>query len=319
MRSSNTSSTGPRVGLLGDVMLGRLVGEAVASGTPPGELWSPALRTLCRSLDLVVVNLECCLSARGEPTTAIPDKPFFFRGPPQAVGALEAIGTGVASLANNHALDFGADAAADTVASLASARIAAIGAGPDRASARRPAVLRAGSASIGVVAVTDHPREYAAGDPGWGTAYAPLRDGVPRWLLDEVAALGARCDAVVVFPHWGPNMATEPASWQRAAAVQLQDAGADLVAGHSAHVFHGVAAGPRGPIAFDLGGALDDYRVDRSLRNDLGLLAIWRPADADAPLELVGLRIERCRTRLADGEDAAWIARRLRRTSAALA
>ena len=36
----------------------------------------------------------------------------------------------------------------------------------------------------------------------------------------------------------------------------------------SAHVFHGVAA----RVLYDLGDFLDDYRVDRKLRNDLGLL-----------------------------------------------
>ncbi|HEU4657625.1 MAG TPA: CapA family protein, partial [Capillimicrobium sp.] len=241
---------GPRIGLLGDVMLGRLVGEAIAGGVPPAELWSAELRALCRSLDLVVVNLECCLSDRGEPTRAIADKPFFFRGPPAAVGALTAIGARVASLANNHALDFGPRAAADTVAILARAGIAAVGAGPDRAAARRPVVAAAGDRRVGVVAVADHPSEYAAGDPGWGIAYAPLRDGVPGWLREEIAALRDRCDAVVAFPHWGPNMTTAPARWQRAAAAELQAAGADLVAGHSSHAFHGVAFEERGPVAY---------------------------------------------------------------------
>ena len=46
------------------------------------------------------------------------------------------------------------------------------------------------------------------------------------------------------------------------------EAGATLVAGHSAHVFHGVA----GRVLYDLGDFLDDYRVDPELRNDLGLL-----------------------------------------------
>ena len=36
-----------------------------------------------------------------------------------------------------------------------------------------------------------------------------------------------------------------------------------LVAGHSAHIFHGVARS----VLFDLGDFLDDYAVDRELRN----------------------------------------------------
>ena len=105
----------------------------------------------------------------------------------------------------------------------------------------------------------------------------------------------------------------EPARWQRMAAAALQEAGADLVAGHSAHVFHGVGWEARGPVVFDLGDALDDYRVDSGLRNDLGLMAIWRPGDPERELELVGLELEFCFTRVAGGPAADWIARRLDR------
>ena len=47
------------------------------------------------------------------------------------------------------------------------------------------------------------------------------------------------------------------------------------------------------------------------LRNDLGMMALWRPGVAE--LELVGLALDYCHTRLADGEDAEWIAARLGR------
>jgi poly-gamma-glutamate synthesis protein (capsule biosynthesis protein) len=88
------------------------------------------------------------------------------------------------------------------------------------------------------------------------------------------------------------------------AATALIDAGATLVAGHSAHVFHGVA--PR--VLYDLGDFLDDYRVDGKLRNDLGLLFLVDLA-GDA-LEAIPLKLEFAYTRLAEGEDAAWIRRR---------
>jgi Bacterial capsule synthesis protein PGA_cap len=91
----------------------------------------------------------------------------------------------------------------------------------------------------------------------------------------------------------------------------MLEAGASLVAGHSAHVFHGIGWEGGSPVLFDLGDALDDYSVDSRLRNDLGVLALWRPGNADGPLELVGLRLDHCRTDLAYGADAEWIATRL--------
>jgi hypothetical protein len=59
-----------------------------------------------------------------------------------------------------------------------------------------------------------------------------------------------------------------------------------------------------------LSAALDDDRVDPGRRNDLGLLEIWRPK-ADPQVEVVGLRLEYCHTRLAEGRDARWIVGRL--------
>ena len=298
----------PAIGLLGDVMLGRGVAERLREAAPE-ELWSEELRGLCASLDLVLCNLECCVSGRGEPTRRIPGKPFFFRAPPAAVAALRAIGVGAASLANNHALDYETEALADTLELLARAGISVAGAGRNAAEARRGTRIDAGGTSVGLIAVADHPAEYAASEEP-GIAFADLRRGTPRWLLDEVRALRERCALVIASPHWGPNMTPAPAPWQRRAARELQAAGADLVAGHSAHVFHGAGWGERGPVLFDLGDALDDYRVDPELRNDLGVLAIWRPGE-EAELELVALRLDYCRTGIARGADADWIAERL--------
>ena len=302
----------PAIALLGDVMLGRAVAERLAD-VPPEEVWAPEVRELCGACDLVICNLECCISVRGEPTERIRQKPFFFRGPPQAVGSLEAIGAGAVSLANNHALDYEAEALVETLHLLGEAGIAVAGAGPDESEARRPAIVEAAGRRVGLVAVSDHPREFAAGRDSPGIAYGDLRRAIPGWLADELARLARECDHVVAFPHWGPNMTTEPASWQRRAAAQLQEAGADLVTGHSAHVFHGAGWSRRGPLLYDLGDALDDYAVEPRLRNDLGLLAIWRPGDPELELELVGLALDHCRTRLAADDEAEWISQRLTR------
>jgi hypothetical protein len=107
-------------------------------------------------------------------------------------------------------------------------------------------------------------------------------------------------------------MTPEPPRYVRRAAAALLGAGATLVAGHSAHVFHGVA--PR--VLYDLGDFVDDYRVDGKLRNDLGLLFL---VDLTGDrLEAIPLKLEFTHTRLAEGDDAAWIKRRFADACAAL-
>jgi poly-gamma-glutamate capsule biosynthesis protein CapA/YwtB (metallophosphatase superfamily) len=249
------------IALLGDTMLGRLVGERLAT-VDPTQLVAPAVTTLLAAADLRVLNLECCISERGEPWPD-PHKPFFFRAPPIAVETLTSMGVDIVTLANNHALDFGHTALLDTLGHLRAAGIAVVGAGPDLDAARRPVVLEVDDLRVGVIGVTDHPAEYAAGPDRPGVAHADLRRGTPGWLLDLVAEQDT--DVVLVTPHWGPNMTTEPPGYVQRAADELLAAGASLIAGHSAHVFHGVRlpTAPSRAIAYDLGDFLDDY--------DLGL------------------------------------------------
>ncbi|MGW3957351.1 CapA family protein [Streptomyces sp. NPDC004752] len=300
--------------LAGDAMLGRDVAEALAHKNPR-PLFSPAVQHAVRDADLFLLNLECCVSDRGSPVE-LPGKTFFFRAPPRAADVLAGLGVDVAILANNHALDYGPDALDDTRTRLARAGIRSVGAGPDVTEARAPLRLEAGGLRVGVVAVTDHPAEFAADTDRPGVAYADLwhRD-VPRWLTDTIGTLAEQTDLVLVSAHWGPNMTARPVPHVRGAAPALTEAGADLVVGHSAHVFHGFTR----HVLFDLGDFIDDYAVHPALRNDLGLL--WLVTlDEHGPLrtEAVPLALDHCHTRLADRAEYAWIADRLKRVCAEL-
>ena len=276
-------------------MLGRGVAQRLADD-PNHTLFAPELVDVIREADLFVLNLECCISARGEPT---PGRIFHFRAPPWAAETLARLGVDCVTLANNHALDFGPDALLDTLSHLDAAGIRVVGAGTDVERARAPVVLESDGFRLAVIAFSDHPAEYAADADRPGIAYARLQDAIPEWLTTLLEV-----DAVLVAPHWGPNMTVEPGGYIRRAAHGLLDSGATLVAGHSAHVFHGVA--PR--VLYDLGDFLDDYRVDRKLRNDLGLLFLVDLAGDR--LEAIPLKLEFTHTRLATGDDAAWIKRR---------
>ena len=298
-----------KLALAGDTMLGRGVAEAISAGR---NLVAPEVVAAAAEADLFLLNLECCISARGE-RWPDPHKPFFFRAPPQAAELLAALGVDCVTLANNHALDFGYDALLDTREHLRAAGIASLGAGADVEEARAPAVLSAAGSRLGIVAFSDHPAEFAARPDRPGIAYADLRSGLPDWVRAAVRELDV--DLRLVTPHWGPNMVAEPRPFVRDAAAALVAAGATFLAGHSAHVFHGV----EGRVLFDLGDFLDDYAVDAHLRNDLGLLFLVR-LDERGPdrIEALPLKLEYCHTRLATRDEAAWIAHRFRTACSAL-
>jgi poly-gamma-glutamate synthesis protein (capsule biosynthesis protein) len=298
------------IALGGDTMLGRMVGRALAH-RPPASVWDPALLEVFHEADFALVNLECCISERGEPWAA-PGKPFFFRAPPVAVEALAAAGVRAVWLGNNHALDFGESALLDTFHHLEAAGIAWAGAGRDLTEARRGTVVTKDDLRIGLVGFADHPIDFAATASRPGIAWvAPddlARSGPPDWLVTEVQRLATTCAVVVVGPHWGPNMLLRPLPHHPVVARALVAAGASVISGHSAHVVQPIGLIDGAAICYDLGDLLDDYAVDPDLRNDLGVLALFRPGER---LELVPLRLEYTRTRLAKGDDHARLVDRL--------
>jgi poly-gamma-glutamate capsule biosynthesis protein CapA/YwtB (metallophosphatase superfamily) len=288
-----------RIALAGDTMLGRGVARELER-RPPQSLVEPALVELTRAADLFVLNLECCISERGKPVP----KTFNFRAPPIAVETLLHLGVDCVTLANNHALDYGVEALLDTLEHLRTAGIAWAGAGENVEEARTEAAVD----GFPIVAFCDHEPDFAAGPSRAGIAYADLTRGVPDWLRE-------RAPGALVCPHWGPNMTPAPLPYVRAAARELRETGAALVAGTSAHVFQGV----EGNVLYDLGDFLDDYAVHPRLRNDYGLLFL---AELDAEglrgIEVVPLKLEFAYTRLARGEEAAGIRRRYRGACAEL-
>jgi poly-gamma-glutamate synthesis protein (capsule biosynthesis protein) len=308
-----------RIGLVGDVMLGRGVDQRWGGpDRDPAGIWD-GMRDRLRDLDGLVCNLECCLSNRGEPR----DRVFTFRASPDwAVPALRAGNVTVASLANNHVLDFGPDAFADTMASLDAAGVAHAGAGPDLDAAVEPAVVETGGLTVAVVGMTDQYTAYAAGPDDRGTAHTRLRVDDPH-TQDLVRTAIGRAesvdpDLIVATLHWGPNWEIRPSRGQQRFARWLVDRGVDVVHGHSAHVVQGVETYRGRPIVYDAGDFVDDYAVKEDLHNDRSALFELAVADGSlAALDVVPVEIAREAVHPAEESVAGWVRDRVRSLSAA--
>jgi poly-gamma-glutamate capsule biosynthesis protein CapA/YwtB (metallophosphatase superfamily) len=297
-----------RLVCLGDVMLARGVSH-VLSSSDPLDLWGDTL-PIISDADLRLANLECCISDRGEPFW--PPRTFYFRAIPKAIDTLVGAGIDVVTLANNHSLDFGSDALADTLERLDRAGISHAGAGRDLDSAREPAILESGGRRVGVIGVTDNYPEYAASAESPGTFHLEIELGSLDLVVEAIErARKMDAELVVVSAHVGPNMVTRPPKRFREFARAVLDAGADLWFGHSAHVFQGVEFYRGKPVIYDGGDFLDDYATDPILRNDRSL--IWKVewSAADVAVEAYPVRLSFAQTDLARGEDFDWIEARL--------
>jgi poly-gamma-glutamate synthesis protein (capsule biosynthesis protein) len=267
-----------QIALTGDVMLGRLVDQYVIQNRSigPDKIWSDLLPLLLKA-DRRLVNLECVISGRGREWQ--PDsKAFHFRAQPRAIDFLRAAKIDCVTLANNHVLDFGADALLECLALLDRAGIKRTGAGASLAEALTPAIVDLPQGRLAVVSLTDNEPEWEAGEKRPGVHYIaydakglvePYRSRLAQ-VLKQVRSLA---DLVVVSAHVGPNWGP-PSAAMRMLAHQIVDLGADLYWGHSNHTPQGIELYKGKVILYSTGDFIDDYAVDKDERNDLSFLFI---------------------------------------------
>jgi poly-gamma-glutamate synthesis protein (capsule biosynthesis protein) len=225
---------------------------------------APDLAAAFAAADLAVVNLEMPFSTRGE---AMPNKEFTFRGDPERLPFLrDYMGVDIVTLANNHTLDFGTDALADTLAHLDDYGIAHVGAGADVEAAAAPVLMRVGTRTVAVLGAT-----RVIPVAGW--AAGPERPGLfttydSEALCEAIRAVRPRADCVIVYVHWGVERAAQPEPYQVQMARDYIDAGADVVIGAHPHVLQPLAFYEGKLIAYSLGNLIftDTARDTMALR-----------------------------------------------------
>ncbi|ELZ05878.1 CapA family protein [Natrialba asiatica] len=302
------------IGFAGDTMLGRDLNRHYGQDdVDPASVWGD-LQPRLKSLDAVCCNLECCLSTRGEP---FPDRTYHFRGDPEwAVPALSAGNVRFASLANNHAMDYGTVALTDTIDALEAAGIDVAGAGESPAAAREPATFSVGAVTVAVVSFADRYVGYAATDDRPGITHIkpdpanPETQQVVEEALERAQAHDP--DLLVASVHWGPNWAERPSELLIAFGHWLVDQGVDLVHGHSAHVVQAIERYGNGVVLHDTGDFVDDFGTKDDLGNDQSYL--FEVTLEDGRLEeirLVPIAINDGVSRASEDE-AAWLRKTMR-------
>lgn len=232
----------------GDLYLSDHVLNAYENGGGITGVVQPELLALGQQADIFMGNEEFPFSSRGE---IAPDKQFTFRLPPERVNIFNELGLDIVSLANNHTLDYGADALLDTLDTLDQANILRVGAGRNLAEARELKTIEVRGITIGFLAASRvlPVVEWNAGKntPGLLGTYNPAL------LLEDIEAARKTCDYVIVYVHWGEERKETPLDYQRTMGKQFIDAGADLVIGSHPHVLQGIEYYNGKPIIHSLG------------------------------------------------------------------
>jgi poly-gamma-glutamate synthesis protein (capsule biosynthesis protein) len=345
--------------LCGDVMLGRGIDQALphpgdallherfvrdaqryvelaeaAHGeidTPVGwdYVWGDALGILDRvAPEARIINLETSITSSDDWDRA---KGIHYRMHPANAPVLAAAKIDACVLANNHVLDWGPRGLVqtlDTLEQLPEAEIKTAGAGRDAAAARAPAVLempddRRLLIFAAALPTSGVPRDWRATDDRPGVCFLPdLGDEAFDQLRQTIETHARDNDLIVVSLHWGGNWGYDIPDDQRRFAHRLIDeAGADLIHGHSSHHPKGIEVYQDRLILYGCGDLLNDYEGiggHDEFRPDLTALYLPQLDPATGrltALRLAPLRIRNLQLQHAPEDDTAWLAERLTRES----
>ncbi len=262
---------------VGDVFLGGMIklihGRIVESDEKQSSAKLDKVLPYFRASDVNFCNLEGTLSDAGKPQ---PGRSAALRGYPGGVDALKKAKIDFVSVANNHVMDYGWEAFADTLERLTRNGIGFSGGGKDIDAARKPALVKKKRMKIGLLSYTCNvnvPLGFQAG-PG-KPGLAPIRISPFFWpdhtnkedvkaLRQDIEKWREQVDFLAVSVHWGVSEGGTYtiALHQQSIAHQAIDAGADLILGHHPHAIQGIEIYKEKPICYSLGHFALDFFLD---------------------------------------------------------
>lgn len=230
---------------VGDIMMGGSSSYKLKTEGP--DTFFAKTSPFLKQADIVTGNLEGPLGLTGK---KVKRKKYTFLVDPSCAPGLAKAGFHLLTLANNHIMDYGAEALTSTFAALEEAKLKHAGAGGNEAEAREPAWFEIKGRKVAVLAYSlTEPTQYWAGEkrPGCAAASGPdMREDIQK-AKDKGAQL------VFVTCHWGQEKKTVLRYYQPTLAHLAIDAGADGVIGHHPHIWQSLEVYKGKPIAYAIG------------------------------------------------------------------
>ncbi|ANH66544.1 CapA family protein [Mitsuaria sp. 7] len=260
------ASEGPaqaQITFAGDVMLSRLVGNALRRAAAGPTPWKPLATK--EALGVLVGNFE---GAIGDPGDCPPGQTLCFATDAAWLATAHAAGFDLLGHENNHAGDTGAPGRGRTREAIQRAGMTPLGFDEG------PRFIDLAGRTLAVVTLS----RLAAAD-----REAQRLDIALEQQIDTARKLA---DAAVVYVHWGTELAKWPSRAQYDDAAALLALGADAIVGHHPHVVQPPECVEGRPVFFSLGNHVFDQKYADAKS---GLLAQCGWTDAGG-LSCAGLR-----------------------------
>lgn len=272
------------IAVTGDVMFARNMAGVLSSGESPFV----NVANVTSKTDLLLINFENAATTSGNavkgdvPLKTSPDFVPLARNNPNTV----------ASLANNHAFDYGIDGMHDTVENLEKNNITPIGAGDNADEAHRSVTKEINGRNITIFNFMDSQNfaEYGNDVMPVATDDSPGYSAYDSSVCEDIKKAHENSDFVIVFFHYGNEYHTSPNEYQVNMSHEVIDAGADIVLGSHPHVPQGMEFYNGSMIFYSLGNFIFDqqnpathsaYFVEIDLVNDTVECTVY-------PISIVG-------------------------------
>ncbi len=225
---------------VGDVVL------AAELALKPGERF----RSLISDCDYACCNIEGPVE-QGQMMEQ-PKRGPHLKNCAQLTALLKGIGFNIATIANNHIMDYGAEGLRKTMDSLDSSGMLYVGAGLNEAAAYQYLVLK-NDMKVAIVSVAE--KQFGAseeGKAGFAWMYS-------HHVYRQIRKAREECNTVIVLCHCGAEDVNIPLPEVRNLYKQFIDFGADLVIGNHPHVIQGSEIYKDKTIFYSLGNFIWDY------------------------------------------------------------
>lgn len=212
---------------------------------------------IIKSADYSIVNYECPAVLGNYP-------PIEKCGPnlsssPKGIEAIKYAGFNIATLANNHIMDFGTQGLMDTVSLCSQYNIDTVGVGKNLEDASKILYKRKDGETLAIINCCEHEFSIAGNDSAGANPLNPIQQ------YYKIKEAKQSADYVLVIVHGGHEMYQLPSLRMVDTYRFFIDAGADAVVNHHQHCFSGYEFYNGKPIIYGLG----NFCFDSSYRNSI--------------------------------------------------
>ena len=262
----------------GDVMFARNMPNVLSLDSSPFA----GVSNVTSNVDMLLINFENAATESGDALKG--DVPL--KCSPIYVPLAKANNVTVASLANNHALDYGITGMNDTIHYLKDAGITPIGAGNSEDEAHQCVTKEINGRKITILNYMDADNfaEYSYDVMPYANASNPGYSAYDLSDAQRQIAENNDSDLIIAYMHFGNEYSTSPNENQVKIAHELIDNGVDVVIGSHPHVVQGIEMYNGKAIFYSLGNFVFDqsntathqaYMLKIELINDTCVCSVY--------------------------------------------